>query len=106
MAAAHDKRTIDKAVKLYQQGLKITEIEQRTGVLRASLYHALKQRRMAPTRVTRALDKRVVNSTDAEGSVQYLLDRLTETQARLAAAEAALAAIGRLAEEATTTTKG
>lgn len=101
MAAAHDKRKIDKAVQLYQDGVKITDIEKRTGVLRASLYHALRQRRMAPVRTAQALDKRVVNSTDAEGSVQYLLDRLAETQARLAAAEAALAAIARLAGEPT-----
>jgi hypothetical protein len=101
MAAAHDKRTIDKAIKLYQQGLKITEIEERTGVLRASLYHALRTKRMAPSRTTRARDDRVVNSSDADTSIQYLLDRLNDTQQRLAAAEAALAAITKLAGEAT-----
>lgn len=101
MPPHHDQRKIDKAVKLYQDGLKITEIERRTGVLRASLYHALRQRRMAPSRSVRAHDARVVAANDPDTSLQYLLERVNDLQQRLAAAEAALAAIGKLAGEAT-----
>lgn len=97
---AHTQAKIDKALALYEQGLKITEIEQRTGVQRASLYHYLRKRRMKANRLTPTVELRRQMGDDADITVEFLTEQLLETQRRLAAAEAALAAI-RTALEST-----
>jgi predicted DNA-binding protein YlxM (UPF0122 family) len=42
-----------QVVALYQEGLKLREIEERTGVTRSQLYWILEQNKVAPSRVKR-----------------------------------------------------
>lgn len=94
---------MDKAVALYEQGVKIVDIENQTGVLRASLYHELKKRKQHPDRTMTARETRREKALrDGDFSTSELLERLIATQRELAETQARLDAIrGLLESEAT-----
>lgn len=100
----HNKRTIDRAVKMYQDGKRIVEIEKTTGVKRASLYHALNTRGLVPTRNMTASQRRkaqALRSGAQDLGTEELVAQLIATQRELAETRALLETIRRLVGETT-----
>jgi hypothetical protein len=109
MVESHPKRTLNKAVKMYQAGARIVDIEQQTGVLRASLYYELKKRKVQPARLSHAREERRTLGIDLADEAaaelaernQELLRQLIDTRAQLAETEARLNAIRAMLDEST-----